>query len=124
VLKVTNAAGRAALFAADIEADVERTLFARDAATLRADLLIVPHHGSRTSSTEPFLDSVEPLAAVFQVGYRNRFHHPNQTVYARYRMRNIALTRSDDDGAARIDMSSDIVLERFRQTHARYWMGR
>jgi len=124
VLKVTNAAGRAALFAADIEADVERTLLARDAATLRADLLIVPHHGSRTSSTEPFLDSVEPLAAVFQVGYRNRFHHPNPTVYARYRMRDIALTRSDDDGAARIDMSSDIVLERFRQTHARYWMGR
>ncbi len=124
VLKVTNAAGRAALFAADIEADVERTLLMRDPAALRADVLIVPHHGSRTSSTEPFLDSVGPLAAVFQVGYRNRFHHPNATVYARYRMRGIALTRSDEDGAARIDIGSEIVMERFRQTHARYWMGR
>ncbi|KIG04647.1 ComEC/Rec2 family competence protein [Caballeronia concitans] len=123
VLKVTNAAGRVALFTADIEADVERTLLARDPSALRADVLIVPHHGSRTSSTEPFLDSVGPLAAVFQVGYRNRFHHPNPTVYARYRMRGIALTRSDEDGAARIDMGSDIVLERFRQTHARYWMS-
>ncbi|WP_175945226.1 ComEC/Rec2 family competence protein [Caballeronia sp. BCC1704] len=124
VLKVTNAAGRAALFTADIEADVERTLLARDPASLRADVLIVPHHGSRTSSTEPFLDSVGPLAAVFQVGYRNRFHHPNPTVYARYRLRDIALTRSDEDGAARIDMGEEIVLDRYRQTHARYWMGR
>ncbi len=124
VLKVTNAAGRAALFTADIEADVERTLLARDRAALRADVLIVPHHGSRTSSTEPFLDSVGPLAAVFQVGYRNRFHHPNPTVYARYRLRDIALTRSDEDGAARIDMGEEIVLDRYRQTHARYWMGR
>ncbi|QSN62683.1 ComEC/Rec2 family competence protein [Caballeronia sp. M1242] len=124
VLKVTNAAGRAALFTADIEADVERTLLARDAAALRADVLIVPHHGSRTSSTEPFLDSVGPLAAVFQVGYRNRFHHPNPTVYARYRLRDIALTRSDEDGAARIDMGEEIVLDRYRQTHARCWMGR
>nr|WP_284506830.1 ComEC/Rec2 family competence protein [Caballeronia sp. GAFFF1] len=124
VLKVTNAAGRAALFTADIEADVERTLLARDPAALRADVLIVPHHGSRTSSTEPFLDSVGPLAAVFQVGYRNRFHHPNPTVYARYRLRDIALTRSDEDGAARIDMGEEIVLDRYRETHARYWIGR
>ncbi|BAN23575.1 DNA internalization-related competence protein ComEC/Rec2 [Caballeronia insecticola] len=124
VLKATNAAGRAALFTADIEADVERVLIARDAEALRADVLIVPHHGSRTSSTEPFLDSVEPRAAIFQVGYRNRFRHPNATVYARYELRAIALSRSDEDGAARLDIGREIVLERFRQTHARYWMER
>ncbi|SAL56291.1 DNA internalization-related competence protein ComEC/Rec2 [Caballeronia cordobensis] len=123
VLKATSAAGRAALFAADIEADVERMLIAREAGALRADVLIVPHHGSRTSSTEPFLDSVGPLAAIFQVGYRNRFHHPHPTVFARYGLRGIALSRSDDDGAARIDIGSDIVLERYRDTHARYWMN-
>lgn len=124
VLKVTSAAGRAALFAADIEADVERDLIVRGRADLRADVLIVPHHGSRTSSTEPFLDSVGPLAAIFQVGYRNRFRHPHPTVYARYALRPVALSRSDEDGAARIDIGADIVLEKFRQTHARYWMGR
>nr|WP_235012051.1 ComEC/Rec2 family competence protein [Caballeronia catudaia] len=123
VLKVTSAAGRAALFAADIEADVERMLIARDSAALRADVLIVPHHGSRTSSTEPFLDSVGPIAAIFQVGYRNRFHHPHPTVFARYGLRDIALSRSDDDGAARIDVGSAVVLERYRDTHARYWMN-
>nr|WP_309788259.1 MULTISPECIES: DNA internalization-related competence protein ComEC/Rec2 [unclassified Caballeronia] len=124
VLKVTSAAGRSALLAADIEADVERTLLRRDARALRADVLVVPHHGSKTSSTEPFLDSVRPLVAVFQVGYRNRFHHPHPTVFQRYRLRGLELSRSDEDGAARIEVSSAISLERYRQTHARYWMDR
>jgi competence protein ComEC len=124
VLKVTSAAGRSALLTGDIEADVERHLLQRDARALRADVLLVPHHGSKTSSTEPFLDAVKPVVAVFQVGYRNRFNHPHPTVYERYRMRRIELSRSDEDGAARIEVSSSVSLERFRQTHARYWMER
>jgi competence protein ComEC len=127
VLKVTSAAGRSALLAADIEANVERQLLQReqgDAAWLQADVLVVPHHGSKTSSTEPFLDAVKPRIAVFQVGYRNRFNHPHPTVFARYRMRHIELSRSDEDGAARMDVAAEVSIERYRQTHARYWMGR
>jgi len=127
VLKVTSAAGRSALLAADIEADVERQLLQLgqgDPAWLQADVLIVPHHGSKTSSTEPFLDAVKPRVAVFQVGYRNRFNHPHPTVFERYRLRHIELSRSDEDGAARMDVSAEVSIERFRQTHARYWMGR
>jgi competence protein ComEC len=124
VLKVTSAQGRSALLTGDIEADVERELLRRDAAALQADVLVVPHHGSRTSSTEPFLDSVGPLVAVFQVGYRNRFRHPHPGVFERYRLRAIELARSDGDGAARVEVSSAITLERFRQARARYWMDR
>jgi competence protein ComEC len=130
VLKVTSAAGRSALLSADIEADVERQLLQfgqlgqRAPAWLQADVLIVPHHGSKTSSTEPFLDAVGPRVAVFQVGYRNRFNHPHPTVFERYRLRHIELSRSDEDGAARMDVSAEVSIERFRQTHARYWMGR
>jgi competence protein ComEC len=114
-----------ALLAADIEAPVERTLLTRDRAALRAQILLVPHHGSKTSSTEPFLDSIEPSIAVFQVGYRNRFHHPYAGVYERYKARRIELSRSDDDGAARIDAGeTTLSLERYRQTHRRYWMDR
>ncbi|MFM0062952.1 DNA internalization-related competence protein ComEC/Rec2 [Paraburkholderia aspalathi] len=58
-----------ALLTADIEAPVERILLARDRDALRAQVLVVPHHGSKTSSTEPFLDSIDPLVALFQVGY-------------------------------------------------------
>ena len=112
-----------ALLTADIEAPVERVLLARDRGALRAQVLVVPHHGSKTSSTEPFLDSIEPSTAVFQVGYRNRFHHPYAGVYERYRARGIELSRSDEDGAARIDAGgSSLTLERYRQTHRRYWM--
>jgi competence protein ComEC len=127
-----------ALLAADIEAPVERILLKRDREALSAQILLVPHHGSKTSSTEPFLDSIEPLIAVFQVGYRNRFHHPNPGVFERYLARHIELTRSDEDGAVRIlawdaavQESSEqggaapratLSLERYRVAHHRYWM--
>ena len=131
----------AALLAADIEAPVERVLLARDRDALRAQVLVVPHHGSKTSSTEPFLDSIEPLIALFQVGYRNRFHHPNAGVFERYKARQIELARSDTDGAVRVDLDPGInpgispqtgpdmkgatlTLERYRDTRRRYWMDR
>ncbi|NIE63929.1 ComEC/Rec2 family competence protein [Burkholderia sp. Ax-1719] len=127
VLRVSTAQGGAgavsALLAADIEASAERTLVARDAARLRSQVLVVPHHGSRTSSTEPFLDSVWPLVAIFQVGYLNRFHHPHPGVYARYASRHIVLARSDADGAVRIEAApGTLAVERFRDTQRRYWM--
>jgi competence protein ComEC len=132
VLRI-SAAGQgtvtAALLAADIEAPAERTLVSRAGAAgyggieLRADVLLVPHHGSRTSSTEPFLDSVAPRVAIFQVGYLNRFHHPNPGVYARYAARHIVLTRSDRDGAVRIEASpGNLTVERYTDTQRRYWM--
>ncbi len=112
-----------ALLAADIEAAAERTLLARDRAALRAHVLLVPHHGSKTSSTEPFVDAVDPLIAIFQLGYSNRFHHPHPGVFERYRARQIELPRSDEDGAVRIEaLGSELSLERYRRTHRRYWM--
>jgi competence protein ComEC len=128
VLRLSTSAGAhaepvAALIAADIEAGVERTLVERDPGRLRAQVLAVPHHGSRTSSTEPFLDSVWPRVAIFQVGYLNRFHHPHPRVYARYAARHIVLTRSDADGAARIEARPGaLTVERFRDSARRYWM--
>ena len=91
-----------ALMATDIEAQVGRILLARDREALPAQILLVPRHGSKTLSTEPFLDSIEPLVAVFHVGYRNRFHHPNPGVFERYLARHIELARSDEDGAVQI----------------------
>ncbi|WP_028216893.1 DNA internalization-related competence protein ComEC/Rec2 [Paraburkholderia oxyphila] len=130
VLRVSTAPGRdtaggvvSALLAADIEAPAERTLVARDAGRLQAQVLVVPHHGSKTSSTEPFLDSVWPLVAIFQVGYLNRFHHPHPGVFARYESRHIVIARSDADGAARVEAAPGVLaVERFRDTQRRYWM--
>ena len=142
----TGATPVVALLTADIEAPAERVLLARDRGALRAQVLVVPHHGSKTSSTEPFLDSIDPVIALFQVGYRNRFHHPNVGVFERYKARHIELARSDTDGAARVEASPPqvaqaaqaaqaargaaqmkgavLTLERYRDTQRRYWMDR
>jgi competence protein ComEC len=99
VLRVTGADGRRLLLSGDIEAAQEAALVATHGPALAADLLLVPHHGSRTSSTPAFLDAVSPTIAVVQAGYRSRFGHPAPDVVARYRARGIEPVRSDRCGA-------------------------
>lgn len=122
VLRV-RAPGFTALLTGDIDAAVERKLMAEAGDSLVADVLLVAHHGSRTSSVEPFLDSVDPRVAVFQVGYRNRFGHPHPDVWSRFAARGIELARTDRDGAVRIGLEAGVLtLERYRDSHRRYWM--
>ena len=70
------------LFAADIEAAAERRL-AESGQVLESDVLKVPHHGSKTSSTALFLERVDPETAVISAGADNRFGHPHAEVVAR-----------------------------------------
>jgi competence protein ComEC len=98
VLRV-SAGGRSALLVGDIERDQERALVEASAAALRSDVLIAPHHGSRTSSTAAFLDAVQPRIAVFQAGYRNRFGHPAPDVLQRYLARGITIHSTPECGA-------------------------
>jgi competence protein ComEC len=81
VLRVSTAQ-TAALLAGDIEAAQEKSLV-DSAQPLRADWLLVPHHGSATSSTQVFLEAVQPRVALVQAGYRNRFGHPRPDVLQR-----------------------------------------
>ena len=98
VLRVSGAQG-SMLLAGDIERAQELWLVGRHGPALRSDVLLVPHHGSKTSSTEAFLDAVAPRAAVLQAGYRNRYGHPAPEVVARLRGRGIAVTESAVCGA-------------------------
>ncbi len=91
--------GRSALLTGDIEREQEALLVAEHGAALQSDVLIAPHHGSRTSSSSVFLDAVAPKIAVFQAGYRNRFGHPAADVLERYRTRGIAIVASPACGA-------------------------
>lgn len=86
------------LFTGDIEAKAETRLLA-SGQNLRAEVLKVPHHGSRTSSTVPFIAAVQPKFALFSLGIRNRFGFPNAEVVARYRERGCVLLRTDELGA-------------------------
>ncbi|MCC6854051.1 MAG: DNA internalization-related competence protein ComEC/Rec2 [Rubrivivax sp.] len=120
VLRIA-AGARSVLLAGDIEAAQEAALLARGAA-VRSELLLVPHHGSRTSSTAAFLDAVAPRLALVQAAYRSRFGHPAPDVMARYAERGITVVRSDRCGAwtAAADGTESCARTELR----RYWHHR
>ncbi len=126
VLRVRSPAG-SVLLAGDIEAAQERRLielFGADG--LRAEWLLAPHHGSATSSSQPFLEAVSPRWAVFQVGYRNRYRHPNAAVAGRYEAQGVEALRSDAHGAISLRMrpGREPQIVRARLDDARYWRVR
>jgi competence protein ComEC len=87
-----------ALLPGDIEADAEAALLSTGV-DLRSDVLKAPHHGSDTSSTQSFVDGVQPRDVVFSVGPRNRFGFPRPSVVSRYASMRARMGRTDLDGA-------------------------
>jgi len=122
VLKVEAAGGRA-LLPGDIERRSEEELLRRTPGGLRADVLLAPHQGSRTSSTPDFVRAVEPRIVVFPVGYRNRFGHPHREVIRRYREAGTGVYRTDRDGAVTISIRAEgsISVTPHRALYRRYW---
>jgi competence protein ComEC len=121
VLRVSSPRGTA-LLGADIEAKSEAALLARHGNTLKADVLLVPHHGSRTSSTAAFVQAVGARYAVFPVGYRNRFGHPKDEVVERYRASGATLLRTDREGAVSVSFAGEgIGVREERAVRRRYW---
>jgi len=100
-LRVGGASG--VLFTGDVEARAESRLLAAPA-LLRAAVLKVPHHGSRTSSTAPFVAAVAPAVAVVSVGADNRYRLPSPEVEARYRARGTCVLRTDRCGAVTVEV--------------------
>jgi competence protein ComEC len=124
VLRIGN--GRAAvLLAGDIERPQELALVSRNApGALRADLLLVPHHGSRTSSSVEFLDAVRPKLALVQAGYRNRFGHPAKAVLETYAAQGARVVDSPHCGAATWSSIAPADVRCERVERARYWQHR
>ena len=111
------------LLAGDIEKRGEQRLLREHAEQLSASLLVVPHHGSSSSSHINFVAAVLPDYAVFTSGYRNRFGHPKQQIRQRYIDSGAELLRSDRDGAILVDMDKQgLELKTYRRNHRRYWM--
>ncbi len=117
--------GRSALLAADIEAAQELALLHGSASgqrphPLHSEVLLVPHHGSRTSSTPAFVQAVSPRYAVVQAAYRSRYGHPAADVQARWEAHGATVVRSDRCGA--FTWHSDGRAPRCeRQARQRYW---
>lgn len=126
VVRVAAGAG-SVLLAADIERQAEAELVAREGGRLRSEVLLVPHHGSRTSSTAAFVAAVSPDVAIISAGWRNRFRHPSPAIEARYRERGIAILRTDHLGAVRVEVparTGATLTVRPRIDRPRYWSDR
>lgn len=125
VLKVTTASGRL-LLPGDIDHRAEKALLTAHAnhrETLSAEVLLLPHHGSRSSSSPSFVAAVGPEWALVSAGYRNRFQHPHPETLERYALLGeSALYRTDRDGALVLDFSQgSIRLTAWREKERHYW---
>jgi competence protein ComEC len=126
VLKVTGPGGRV-LLTGDVERRAETAMVSRAPARLHAEVLVVPHHGSRTSSTEPFLDAVRPQTALIPVGYRNRYRFPHEQVLARLSERGVRIFDTARHGAItlKVDSRRGIQTPRLeRIARSRIWRAR
>lgn len=121
VLRV-GAGSHAVLLTGDIEAAQETDLVRHMSERLRADALLVPHHGSMSSSTAGFIAAVAPRVALIQAGYRNRFGHPRAEVLQRYAAAGTRIVRTDRDGAILLRVSpAGLVWSDWRGQRPRYW---
>src|SRR5438067_6578629 len=120
VLRVA-AGEHAMLLTGDIERGAEGAMLGERRAQ-RSDVLLVPHHGSRSSSTPEFIAAVAPRRAIVAVGYRSRFGHPHPLVLERYRDAGIELSRTDLEGAITVRLGTALTIEAERQLRARYWL--
>ncbi|MCS7102204.1 MAG: DNA internalization-related competence protein ComEC/Rec2, partial [Burkholderiaceae bacterium] len=110
------------LLPGDLPQPQEAALVARQS-DLRADLLAAPHHGSRHSSGEAFVQAIRPRWVLVQAGYRNRFGHPDGAVVARYRSAGAEVLRTDREGAlqGRLRADGSVTIFAQRRDAARYW---
>ena len=119
VLKVS--AKHSVLLSGDIEAEQETSLVQRHASNLAVDVLLAPHHGSLSSSTESFIDAVGADLVIFTAGRNNRWGFPRPQVVSRYQQTGSQIYRSDTDGAVTlVSTPDDLYVDHWRKAK-RIW---
>ncbi|MDP3032325.1 MAG: MBL fold metallo-hydrolase, partial [Rhodocyclaceae bacterium] len=121
VLRIDSAHG-SVLIPGDLEGAAEAELLARHGDSLRADILVAPHHGGKRTSSASFVSAVSARGVIFPVGYRNRFGHPWPAVVERYADTGAHIHRTDRSGAVRIFIDAAGPRHAYeRVARARYW---
>lgn len=109
---------------------VEQQKTGQDLIALKSDVMIAPHHGSKTSSSVEFVNAVQPKLTIFTVGYLNRFRHPGPEIVNRYEDAQSNMLRSDYHGAVTLDFvansaanstEGNIQAVSWRKQNRRYW---
>ena len=121
VLRITGPHG-SALLTGDIEADAEAELVEREITP--ADIVVVAHHGSRSSSTEQFVAATHATYAVMSAGYRNRWGFPKKQVTERWSAAGAQVLSTIEGGAIELEVSGTTTVRQYRHDHHRYWSSR
>ncbi|HAF01469.1 MAG TPA: DNA internalization-related competence protein ComEC/Rec2 [Methylophilaceae bacterium] len=122
VLKVTSWYG-SILIPGDAEKRAEYWMLEQDASILKSNVLVAPHHGSKTSSTQGFIEAVAPQYVIFTNGYLNRFGHPKPLIEQRYLQNHVQIYRSDYSGAVQMvfNQHQTPAVSAWRKAYPRYW---
>ncbi|MGR9000354.1 MAG: DNA internalization-related competence protein ComEC/Rec2 [Gammaproteobacteria bacterium] len=121
VLKVQSENG-AVLLTGDIEKAEESRLVKNYGENLKANVLIAPHHGSKTSSTAGFLQAIQPDYVLISAGYKNQFGHPHADVLSRYENIKTKWLNTADSGAITVSVFDNAwVVKSLRATESKYW---
>ncbi|NOU49364.1 DNA internalization-related competence protein ComEC/Rec2 [Pseudoalteromonas sp. JBTF-M23] len=109
------------LLTGDIEHAAERLLVAQSGSALSSDILLVPHHGSKTSSSNEFIAAVHPSIAIYSRSYYSIWHLPHPQVVQRYNQAGVTQLDTAREGQVRIKViNSGLVIESARKSH-RFW---
>jgi competence protein ComEC len=119
VLKITTGK-HSILLTGDIEARQERNLLNQE---IKANILIAPHHGSKTSSSLAFVNAVRPDYALFSVGYKNQFKHPRPEIIQRYQMVGAQTLETQNSGMISFQITPENISspQRYREINRHYW---
>jgi len=111
------------LLTGDIEAKAENEILELSNINLKSNILIAPHHGSKTSSTQYFIDKIAPDYVLYPVGYRNRYKFPATIVSQRYKKAGVIEYSTSEFGAITFNLTPSYIKkpELYRVTHGRFW---
>jgi competence protein ComEC len=112
------------LLTGDIEKEVESLLLNDPVMPRHIDIMLVPHHGSKTSSTKVFVDDLKPYFAVVTAGYQNQYHHPSQQVLMRYQQVGSDVINTATAGAVQFSLYAKgerWTVDKWREKYRRYW---
>jgi competence protein ComEC len=114
------------LLTGDIENKVEKQLLTNSLHKLHSTVMTVPHHGSKTSSSDAFVNAVSPELVIVPAGYRNRFKHPKPSIVSRYKMHNIAILDTVTEGAIniRFPVGKPFSVISYRKENQGFWSRR
>ncbi|HED12712.1 MAG TPA: DNA internalization-related competence protein ComEC/Rec2, partial [Gammaproteobacteria bacterium] len=112
------------LLSGDASTRRERWLVRRYREKLRSTVIVAPHHGSRSSSSEALIRMVNPVVNVFSAGFHSRYHHPHPQIVRRYREYGVRSYNTASSGAVAIKLSEQgLSVEEYRKQHQHYWGG-